>query len=57
MRVALMSYGPHFANGYREGARYVGRVPQRREARRFTGHAANKIRVGDQPEDRWSLLA
>ena len=35
----LMSYGTDLADSYRQNGVYVGRIPSRREAHRFTGHS------------------
>jgi len=40
----LTSYGPNFAESYKNAGTYVGRNPQGRKARRPAGHAADQIR-------------
>ena len=47
----LMSYGADLADSYRRVAYLRGQNPQRSQARRSAGRAADKIRAGDQSED------
>jgi hypothetical protein len=42
----LMSYGINIVDMYRQAGTYRPR-PKWRQARRFAGHAAYKIRIGD----------
>ena len=47
----LMSYGADLADSYRRVAILRGQNPQRRQARRSAGGAADEVRVRHQSED------
>lgn len=47
----LISYGPNFADSYKNAGTYVGRILKGRKACRPAAHAADQIRFPDQSED------
>ena len=48
----LISYGPRITDAYTPGRHLRRPHPQGRQARRSASHAANQIRVRNQPQDR-----
>jgi putative ABC transport system substrate-binding protein len=48
----LMAYGPDFVDQFRRAGGLCRSYPQGREACRPSGAGANKVRTGDQPQDR-----